>query len=125
VAARALPRGAALQAGDLRAEARTAWGPPARTPEQTPAPGWELRRPVAAGQSLAWPASAPPPLVRAGEPVRVEWRRGAVTVATSGVAQNAARAGETVRVRVPGRLGRLQGSATGPGTVTLVDGGGR
>jgi flagella basal body P-ring formation protein FlgA len=123
VAARPLARGARLAAADLREEPHVRWGPPgARSTAlgtERPGEGWEVRRPIATGDRLAWPAVAPPPMVVAGQPVRLEWEREGVRVAFVGVALNDARCGETVLARVPERPARLLATVTAPGVAQL------
>jgi flagella basal body P-ring formation protein FlgA len=122
VAARDLPAPGRLAASDVRREARVQWGAPMPGDLEV-GPGWEVRRPVAAGEELAPPAVAPPALVVAGQPITLRWQRGAVEVTLPGTALHTARAGETARATVPGRPGRLEGRVTGPGTITLGGGG--
>lgn len=125
VATRPLAGGARIGEGDLREELRVRWGRPPADALVTPAVGWEVRRPVRAGEVVTPPAVATPPLVRAGEPVRLEWLSGGVQVSVVGIALNTARAGETVRARLEERPARLTGTVTAPGTAVLATGGGR
>lgn len=125
VATRALAGGATLADGDLREEVRVHWGAPPATALVAPAPGWEVRRALRAGDVVAPPAVVAPPLVLAGEPVRLEWQSGAVQVSVVGIALNSARAGETVRARLEERPARLTGTVTAPGTAVLANGGRR
>jgi flagella basal body P-ring formation protein FlgA len=122
VAARPLAAGTRLGPDDARPEPRLRWGPPADDAAPVPGPGWEVRRPLASGEPLVWPAVVPPQVISPGEPVRLLWVHGGVSVTLTGVALNAARQGETVRVRVEGRRNRLVGIATGPGMATLANG---
>ena len=120
VATRALRAGSRLEAADLRAETRAAWGQPARGGGGTlPAPGWQVRRSVGAGEVLAAPAVAPAPCVLAGQPVRVEWTRGAVHIALEGTALQNAVEGDPVRVRLRDRREPVTGVAAGPSLVRL------
>jgi flagella basal body P-ring formation protein FlgA len=121
VSVRPLAAGERLAAQDVRDTLRLRWGPP-RPAEATPQEGWEVRRPVAAGETLAWPAVAPPPVIAAGEPVEMVWRRGPVRVSLEGVAAHAARRGENVRIRVGNRPGSRTGIALAPGLVGLATG---
>lgn len=123
VAAHALGAGARLGPGDVRQDPRLHWGPPAADRRTVPGVGWEVRRALAAGEALSWPAVAAPTLVTGGQPVRLVWLRGALQVALTGVALNSARQGERVRARVEGRSTPLVGIATAPGTVELTSGG--
>ncbi len=122
VAARSLPAGSRLADGDLREEMRVHWGVPATDSVTTPGTGWEVRRPLGAGEVVAAPAVAPPPLVFAGQPVKLEWQRGGVEVSVMGIALNSARRGETVRARLEERPARLTGTVVAPGTAVLVAG---
>ena len=122
VAARPLSAGARVQASDLRYEPRLSWGPPATRRGGLAAPGFEIRRAIASGEVVAWPAVAPPTVVLAGAPVRLEWSRAGVRVSLEGVALNSARAGEIVRARVADRTGHVTGVATAPGVVALQGG---
>jgi flagella basal body P-ring formation protein FlgA len=124
VAARALAGGTRLAAGDLATQWRVAWGPP-RPPGARPAPGWEVRRALAQGEPLAWPAVLAPPLIASGDPVRLVWSHGDVSVSMSGIALNSAAAGERFRARVEGRAVRVLAIATAPGVATLTEEGAR
>ncbi len=98
------------------------WGAPASrasSSAERPAPGWEVRRAVAEGDVLEWPSVAPPPMVVAGQSVRLEWVREGVRVALTAIALNDARRGETVRARVPERPARLMATVTAPGVAEL------
>jgi flagella basal body P-ring formation protein FlgA len=59
-------------------------------------------------------------VIAVGDPVQFVWGRGGVQVSIRGVALNAARPGEPVRARAPGRAGSLTGTATAPGLAMLV-----
>ena len=125
VASRSLPAGSRLTDGDLREEMRVHWGVPASDSVLAPAAGWEVRRLLAAGEVVAAPAVAAPPLVFAGQPVRMEWQRGGVEVSVMGIALNSAHRGETVHARLEERPARLTGTVVAPGTAVLVAGGAR
>ena len=84
-----------------------------------PGVGWEVKRPLAAGELGAYPALVPPLAVLAGEGVELRWQRDIVRVVASGIALNSAREGEDVRVRVVGREEPLSGRVTGPGLAWL------
>jgi flagella basal body P-ring formation protein FlgA len=120
VAARALPRGARLGDGDLRAEVRAQWGPPAREARGVPAVGWEVRRPLAAGEVLAWPSVVVPAVIAARDAVRLEWSRGGVRVELEGVALGPAGVGDVVRVRVEGRPRPVAATVVGPGRAIIA-----
>jgi flagella basal body P-ring formation protein FlgA len=121
VATRPLPLGTLVADDDVRLAERLVWGPP--RVEARAGAGWTVRRPLAAGESLAWPAAAPPALIDAGSPVTLVWMRGSVRVSRPGIALNAARAGELVHVRPLEGGGHRRGIATAPGEVTLDEGG--
>lgn len=125
VAAKPLNLGARIREGDLRKELRLRWGPPRARDEETPGIGWEIRRPLAAGDVVAWPVAIAPSVITTGQMVRMEWARGLVRISVEGAALNTARIGETVRVRVAGRRDAISGQATAPGTAILCGGGAR
>jgi flagella basal body P-ring formation protein FlgA len=118
VAARDLASGVALTADDIVLAPSERWGPP-KTDTVAVDAGWVTRRALRRGEPLTPPAIGAPILVRPGDPVQVEWRQGAVAVAMSGVAQNAAALGETVHVRLPGRSGQRTATMTAPGLARL------
>jgi flagella basal body P-ring formation protein FlgA len=122
VATRSLPAGAALAEGDLREELRVHWGIPSPDSTVQPAAGWEVRRAIAEGEVVTPPAVVAPPIVLAGQPVKLEWERGGVQVSVIAIALNSARRGETVRARLEERPARLTGTVTAPGTATLAVG---
>lgn len=116
VAARALPRGAVLAAADIDSAAA-----PSRAHAATPAvvtAGWVTRRVVAAGEPLAPPAVAPPPMVAAGDTVRLVRQAGGIALTLRGVAMAHAPLGARVGVRVPGR-GRFEGTVVASAVVRL------
>ncbi|MBU6366812.1 MAG: flagella basal body P-ring formation protein FlgA, partial [Gemmatimonadetes bacterium] len=83
-----------------------------------PAPGWVTQRAIAAGEPLRAPGVIPPPAVRAGTRVTVEYRDGPVQLRLTGVATNSAPVGAPVGVRLdPTR--RLDGVAVAPNLVRL------
>lgn len=125
VATRPLGSGGRIAAGDVREEVRVHWGSPRPDSSQVPAEGWEVRRAIRKGEVVAPPAVSPPPLVLAGEPVRLEWVSGGVQVSVVGIALNSARRGETVRARLEERPARLSGTVTAPGIAVLASGGRR
>jgi len=120
VATRPLMAGQRLVPEDLREEVRVHWGAPAAAAAtETPGPGWEMRRALAAGEAVMAPAATPPPDVLAGESVRFEWRTGDVEVSVVGIALHAARRGERLRARLEERPARLEGTVTAPGRAAL------
>jgi len=121
VAARDLPGGSMLGAADLRFDTRVRWGAPSRDTTDQVTEGWEVRRPIAAGEPLVRPVVAPPPLVAAGGPVTLEWVKDGVRITLEGVALHAARADETVRVRLDRGRAVVLARVTGPGTARLME----
>jgi flagella basal body P-ring formation protein FlgA len=118
VAARPLARGAVLAAQDIGTAVRVRWARPGASQDR-PGEGWMTRRPLAVGEELSAVSVLPPQVVRSGDPVRLEWREGAVTVVLDGVALGSGAMGETVRVRLAERGGQRTGRITGPGSVRL------
>lgn len=123
VAARTLTAGTRLTAGDLAEQVRVHWGTPPQDSALAASVGWEVRRPVRAGEPLVAPAVVAPPLVIAGQPVRFTWESGGVHVSVMGVALNSARQGELVRARLEERPARVTGTAMAPGLAALATGG--
>ena len=121
VAARDLATGSRLENADIRDQTIVRWGMPARVDEPAAAPGWEVRRAIAAGEPLTRPAVAPPPLVTAGGPVTLEWVHEGVRITIGGVALHAARAHENVRVRLDGGRETRIARVSGPGTAVLME----
>lgn len=122
VATRPLRSGQRLQPGDLREEIRVHWGAPSLDSALTPMPGWDVRRPIAAGEVVMAPAVVAPPLVMAGQPVQLEWQSGGVLVSVTGIALNSASRGELVRARLEERPARLTGTVTAAGRAMLAGG---
>jgi flagella basal body P-ring formation protein FlgA len=121
VAGRSLPAGSVLAAGDLKRDVRLSWGPPG-PPRDRPVEGWEVRRPIAAGDEIRWPSVAPAAVIAPGDPVELLWTRGGVRVLLDGVSLGSARQGETLRVRVQGRKQPLTAVAVSPGRAILQSG---
>jgi flagella basal body P-ring formation protein FlgA len=119
VAARALRPGMRLTEADLRQEPALRWGPPPAAEEPVPAPGWIVKRMVSPGDPLDRMRVEPPPVVAAGQPVRVSWNQGNVSIALEGTALNDATLGGTVRVRTGERVGVLTGTVTAPGEARM------
>ena len=108
-AARDLPRGLVLSLGDIVAEAD---GNPASID------GWITRRIVRQGEALREPAIAPPQLVHAGAPVRVQATVDGIVVSRDGTALGPGVLGERVRVRLDAQR-TITGPVTGPATISL------
>ncbi len=119
VATRPLRPGSRLGADDLRPASDTVWAPPSVRPSATPAPGWVVRRMLAAGDPLDAARVGPPPAVAQGGTVRVLWQEGTIAVALEGVALNDAAVGEAVRVRTDRRSGIIRGTVTAPGEARM------
>lgn len=115
VAARDLARGVALTAADVAYDRPPGEGAAGLAPLPV---GWVTRRTISEGEVLRHPAIAPPPMVRAGEPVRLLWGRGAVRVSVRGTALGSAAEGERVAVRVDVKR-RFEGIAVGKGIVLM------
>lgn len=118
VATRPVRSGETLGPNDVRLELQPRWGPPMRG-RPLPAPGWIARRALASGEVITASAAAPPVLVRAGQVVQLEWRRGSVTVGLEGTALNSAALGESVRVRPANGGGARTAVVAGPGRARL------
>ncbi len=125
VATRSLPAGSRLADGDLREEVRVRWGVPGPDTTARPGTGWDVRRLLRAGEVVLPPAVTAPPIVLAGQPVKLQWESGGVRVSVVGIALNSARAGEMVRARLEERPARLTATATAPGVAVLAAGGAR
>lgn len=119
VAARTMEAGRALAPADLEIVPRTRWGPPTDPMVTRVGAGWVTRHAIAAGSELTPSSVAPPPLVHAGDPVRLVWRRGAVLITLEGTALEAGAAGQTVHVRVGQNRGDRTGTVLAAGTVRL------
>jgi len=117
VATRVLRPGTRLAATDIRMDTTLVWGPP--TESETPAEGWLVKRVVSAGDPLDGFRVEPPPVVTAGQPVRVLWQRGNVTVALEGTALNDAGIGGRVRITTEQRPGVVTGTVTAPGQARM------
>jgi len=118
VAARAVASGQSLEAADIREETVVRWGPPG-PPEPAVEPGWVARRRMAPGALLDAAHVAPAPAVSAGQPVRVHWREGGVSVALDGVALHDAALGAPVRVRTGRSRGVVRASVIAPGEARM------
>jgi flagella basal body P-ring formation protein FlgA len=78
-----------------------------------------VRRTLGPGTPLDAAHVAPPPLIETGQPVRILWHQGAVSIALEGTAMNDAAMGESVRVRTGGRTGVLRGLVTASGEARM------
>ncbi len=121
VAAHAVASGATLTASDVARDVRVHWGAP-RAAAVRPAPGWTVRRALAAGDEVTTSVAAAPHAIESGEQVTVVWRTGSVSVTQPAVALTNARWGEMVRVRLNGRGDRVVGRAVDRGVVAIAEG---
>lgn len=121
VAARSLALGTTLTAADIRWESPVQWGPPEETASAVDV-GWEVRRPLRAGEPLRGAAVAPPAGVISGGPLRIVWARNGVEIEMEAVALTAARVGEKVQARTT--TGRVMARMTAPG-IARIEGGAR
>ena len=119
VAVRVLKPGMHLDEGDYREEPHVAWGPPSPEDQPLPTPGWIVRRMIGPGDVLDRFRVAPPPVITAGQPVRILWNQGNVSVALEGTALNDAAMGATVRVRTGQRVGMMTGTVIAPGEARI------
>ena len=119
VAARALRPGMRLGEGDIREEPHLSWGPPPVTDEPVPGPGWVVKRILTPGDPLDRARVAPPPVIEVGQPVRVLWNQGNVSIALEGTALNDAALGGTIRVRTGQRSTTLTGTVIAPGEARI------
>ena len=78
-----------------------------------------MRRTLSPGTPLDAAHVTPPPLVEIGQPVRIHWHEGAVSIALEGTALNDAAMGESVRVRTGGRTGVVRGLVTASGEARM------
>lgn len=119
VATRALRAGMRLAPGDIREEPHVRWGPPPTDGMAVAREGWVVRRTLGPGTPLDVAHVGPPPLVETGQPVRILWREGAVSIALEGTAMNDAALGESVRVRTGSRTGVVRGLVTASGEARM------
>lgn len=80
-----------------------------------PGPGWTAARSLPAGTVLTARHAVPPAAVRAGDPVRVRYARGAVVVALDCQARERGAVGETVRAQCPTARALYRVRLTAPG----------
>jgi flagella basal body P-ring formation protein FlgA len=117
VAKHALARDVVLGDGDIAMSSAVLWGAPQDSTE-LPAVGWVTHRVIAAGEQLREPAVTKPALVKAGDGVSIEWRRGTVALSMRGTAAGSASLGERVWVRTASGH-RLQGVVAAPALVRI------
>lgn len=119
VAARPIRAGTVLADADFRLEPHVHWGPPDTAQHTVPVAGWVAKRGIAAGAVLETTRVAPPPVIKAGGPVRVTYRGSNVSVALDGVALNDGATGDIVRVRTPRKTGVVSAMVTAPGEAVV------
>jgi flagella basal body P-ring formation protein FlgA len=119
VAARPIRAGTILVDADFRREPHVHWGPPDTAQHTAPVAGWVAKRGMAEGTVLAAGRVTPPPVIRAGSPVRVTYRNSNVSIATDGVALNDGATGEIVRIRTPRKTGVISATVTAPGEAVV------
>ena len=112
VASRTILRGRVLTVDDVTRDPRL----PA-TPDSIVV-GRIARRVIAAGEPLRAPAIMPAPLLRAGSPVTVVYRGGALALTVRGTALGDAAPGDRVNVRVDSKQ-RVEGVLAADGTVVM------
>ncbi|MDD3650842.1 flagellar basal body P-ring formation chaperone FlgA [Immundisolibacter sp.] len=120
VAARPLPRGHRLQAGDLRrqtAELGALGGQ--YLLDDGAAVGQALRRSVGAGERLTPALLQSPLLVRRGDPVTLQIHSARFVIRASGKALRSGAAGERIAVENPSSRRVVYGTVTGDGQVTV------
>lgn len=115
VAARRLPRGTVLNAGDVSV-VRVA----SRAPAAPVAPGWVTRRVIEQGEVLRPPAVAPAPVVAPGQRILYVVLSPGLRLTMDGRATSGGRLGDKVAVRL-GANRRVQGVVTAAGEVTATD----
>ena len=80
--------------------------------------GWRIRLPI---DGPAATISFMPVVIKRGDPVTVEFLADGFSVTASGTAENEARAGDRVRVRVAQRTDPVMGEAVDVGTVRVAN----
>jgi flagella basal body P-ring formation protein FlgA len=120
VAARPLPRGYRLQAGDLRRQTVELGALGGQyLLDEAAAVGQALRRGVGAGERLTPALLQAPLLVRRGDPVTLQIRSAQVVIRAGGKALGNGAAGERVAVENPSTRRVVYGTVTGDGQVTV------
>ena len=120
VMARPVPRGALLQPGDLRLEARdttSLHGGYLEDPSQ--ATGMLTRRPLSPGSVLAHNALEAPDVVQRGQQVVLLARAGGLEVRSAGEALSDGAQGDLIKVRNTVSSRVVEALVTGPGTAVV------
>jgi len=118
-AVRTVDSGRPLASEDMKYVPTTRWGPPPDRSRPVVAAGWLARHTILSGSELDESVASPPPLVRVGDQVRVEWQRGAVRVTLDGTALDAGGLGQAIRIRINQNRGEKSGIVLATGLVRL------
>jgi len=119
VAARRLPRGTVLRAGDFTTV--SAVRPrSAGSASPTVSAGWVTRRVIRSGEELRPPAVSPASIVSAGQPIQFVYASQGIELVVPAVAMAAASLGDEILVRL-GANRRTRGIVIAPGRVAARD----
>lgn len=120
VAARPLPRGHRVQAGDLRRQTLELGALNGQyLLDETAALGQALRRSIASGERLAPSLLQAPVLVRRGDPVLMQLQSNKFVIHANGRAMASGGAGERIAVENLSSKRVVHGTVTGDGRVTV------
>ena len=120
VAARPLPRGHRVQAGDLRRQTLELGALNGQyLIDETAALGQALRRSVTSGERLAPALLQAPVLVRRGDPVMMQLQSDSFVIHANGRAMASGGAGERIAVQNLSSKRVVHGTVTGDGRVTV------
>jgi len=120
VAARPLPRGHRVQAGDLRRQTLELGALNGQyLLDETAALGQALRRSIASGERLAPSLLQAPVLVRRGDPVMMQLQSDKFVIHANGRAMASGGAGERIAVENLSSKRVVHGTVTGDGRVTV------
>lgn len=109
VARRSLKVGALLRRTDYSVRTVVSWRKPPAKSRPPIGPGWRVVDAVQRGNDLSRSNVIADPVIRAGDHVRLRWKRGVVTVALDGQALHDAAVGDEITVRLRGRRGEATG----------------
>lgn len=119
VAARRLFAGRVVGDEDIVFQRVTYCGPPAPGMRRVVEPGWRVMKDIDPGAQLSPPIVLPQRVITSGDTVRLQWKRGVITVALQGIAVHDAAMGERITVSLRGGRGESSGIVTGPGKAAL------
>ncbi len=120
VARRGLNQGSIIKAGDVETAERTfSKRDDAGITDLSSVVGREVRSFVRAGDQLRARDLRDAPMVRRGDLVTLWTRRGGLVIKSAGRAAGSGSLGDLVPIRVEGSAEMIQGSVTGPKTVTV------